>query len=74
MKIKTARNIKRFAETPGALGESLHAVNKAMYGNTISSASKSLGSINKRTIDALRSLKKLFEKEIRIKQKRVLLG
>ena len=62
LKIKTARNIKRFAETPGALGESLHAVNKAMYGNTISSASKSLGSINKRTIDALRSPKKLFRK------------
>ena len=62
LKIKTARNIKRFAETPGALAKSLHAVNREMYGDTISSVSNSLGSINKRTIDVLKSPKKLFRK------------
>ena len=62
LKIKTARNINRFAETPGALAETLHAVNKEMYGDRISSVSNSLGSINKRTIDAFKSPKKLFRK------------
>ena len=62
LKIKTARNINRFAETPGALAESLHALNREIYGDTISSVSNSLGSINKRTIDAFKSPKKLFRK------------
>ena len=62
LKIKAARNVKRFAETPGALGESLYAVNKAMYGDKISSASKSLGSINRGTINVLKSPKKLFRR------------
>ena len=62
LKIKTARNLNRFAETPGAFGESLHAVNKAMYGNKISSASKLLGRINRDTIKVLRSPKKLLRK------------
>ena len=63
LKIKTARNIKRFGETPGALAESLHAVNTEMYGDTISSVSNSLGSINRRTIDALKFPKRLLRKK-----------
>ena len=55
LKIKAGRRSKRLIGTPEDIVKSLHGVNKAMYGDTVSSVSKSLGSINRKTLKTMAS-------------------
>ena len=68
--IKAGRNAMRIGMSPVDLGKSLHGVNKAMYGDSVSSASRSLEKMNKKTLNIMASPFRKLKRSIGKKNKK----